>query len=129
MNSAVLQRRENDKAAGAAGRNAPDWQERQESRTGAAAGLPLFLPDGLAQAETPRSGCCAQPKLSIGPVDDPFEREADAVADRVMHPADANGPEGAKSPAVVLQRHIGEDMADPWGHITAQVKVVRGPGN
>jgi hypothetical protein len=29
-----------------------------------------------------------QPKLSIGPVDDIYEREADAMADRVMHMSD-----------------------------------------
>lgn len=40
-----------------------------------------------------------QPKLEVGPVDDPFEREADQVAERVMRSVASAPPAGA--PAVV----------------------------
>lgn len=84
--------------------------------TGSQTGVPLFLQAGqgqepqvqAAQAAGLPSGCGLQARLSIGAVDDPFEREADAVADQVMHTADASGPEGAKSPAVALQRRPGQ---------------------
>ena len=35
-----------------------------------------------------------QPKLTIGPADDPHEREADAIADKVMRMSDAEGLQG-----------------------------------
>ena len=31
-----------------------------------------------------------QPKLTIGPVDDPYEREADAVAEQIMRVSDTD---------------------------------------
>ena len=44
-----------------------------------------------------------QPKLTIGPVDDPYEREADAVADKVMRMSDAEISHG-KSSVIDIQR-------------------------
>ncbi|MBN8786585.1 MAG: hypothetical protein J0I84_05800 [Terrimonas sp.] len=46
-----------------------------------------------------------QPKLTIGPVDDPYEREADTVADRVMRMTDA---EVQQSKPVAVQRKCAE---------------------
>lgn len=51
--------------------------------------IPLSPPERARRAQ-PLSVRCVQPgviqpKLAIGPVDDPLEREADAVADRMMH--------------------------------------------
>ncbi len=40
---------------------------------------------------------CIQPKLTIGPVDDPYEKEADAVADKVMRMSDTQTPQGNSS--------------------------------
>jgi Domain of unknown function (DUF4157) len=52
--------------------------------------LPIFPPDAsppaLSTLKAPSS--VLQPKLEIGAVDDPLEREADTVADRVMRMAD-----------------------------------------
>jgi Domain of unknown function (DUF4157) len=45
--------------------------------------IPLFPPDRPNQPQA------IQPKLAIGPVDDPLEREADSVAERVMRMPDA----------------------------------------
>ena len=42
--------------------------------------IPLFPPERVSRTQQ----VAVQPKLAIGPVDDPLEREADAVADRVM---------------------------------------------
>ena len=48
-----------------------------------------------------------QPKLTIGPVDDPYEREADAIADSVMRMSDAETLQTNPSP-VSIQRKCGE---------------------
>src|SRR5688572_20616397 len=44
-----------------------------------------------------------QPKLTVGPVDDVYEREADAVADRVMRMSDAEQIQG-KISTINVQR-------------------------
>lgn len=44
-----------------------------------------------------------QPKLTIGPVDDPYEREADAVADKVMRMSDPETLQTKYSP-ILIQR-------------------------
>jgi hypothetical protein len=49
---------------------------------GASAGLPLFLRAGTA-------GGLIQPKLVVGQPDDPYEREADRVAEQVVRPTAA----------------------------------------
>jgi hypothetical protein len=59
--------------------------------------LPIF------SKESPRGGHAAttrvlQPKLEIGAVDDPLEREADAAADRVMRAPDAAPALSASAP-------------------------------
>jgi hypothetical protein len=48
-----------------------------------------------------------QPKLTIGPVDDPYEREADAVADKVMRMSDVDVLQ-QKSLPVSIQRKCAE---------------------
>ena len=55
--------------------------------------IPLFPVDRASdsQARHPRSGII-QPKLAVGEIDDPLEREADAVADHVMGMPDPAGP-------------------------------------
>jgi Domain of unknown function (DUF4157) len=56
------------------------------------AGIPLFPPDQASrdQSLSVRSAQpqVIQPKLEIGPVDDPLEREADAIADQLMRMPD-----------------------------------------
>ena len=73
--------------AGPAGRDAPSasWDFGK---------LPIFSPDRLSWfqtrsplAELPMRGVI-QPKLVVGAIDDPLEREADAVADQVMRMPD-----------------------------------------
>src|SRR5690554_6079886 len=44
-----------------------------------------------------------QPKLTIGPVDDPYEREADAVAERVMRMSDTEILQTKRAP-INIQR-------------------------
>src|ERR1700755_401668 len=44
-----------------------------------------------------------QPKLTVGPVDDPYEREADAMADKVMRMSDTETVQTKISP-VDIQR-------------------------
>src|SRR5215211_4472511 len=62
--------------------------ERTASPEGARGGswdfskIPLFAPDRPSGPEAPRP--FIQPKLMIGPVNDPLEHEADRVADQVM---------------------------------------------
>ncbi|HEY2383486.1 MAG TPA: DUF4157 domain-containing protein [Terriglobia bacterium] len=58
---------------------------------GAPAGMPLFLAQGV------------QRKPAVGAVDDPSEREADQVAEKVMGSVD--GPSGA-GPMVPIQRQV-----------------------
>src|SRR5262249_33467825 len=49
----------------------------------------LVDPGGRAAAETKPSPLPSQSKLRIGAVDDPLERQADRMADRVLHMPDA----------------------------------------
>jgi hypothetical protein len=72
-----------------------------------------------AMPATVATGLLAQwglhPKLEVGAVDDPLEREADAVADRVMRMGDGAccgscaGSEGCQRESAVLQRASQED--------------------
>lgn len=138
MKSAVIKRKENDQASRSAARDAPapDWREQQDTPAGAAAGLPLFLTSGrqpatasppsppssgpgpaatvqretLAEEEEPlQPAGTVQPRLLIGAADDPQEREADQVAERVLRaPATPFRPMPRKG-----QRESGQPAALP----------------
>jgi hypothetical protein len=64
--------------------------------------LPIFPPNApppaLSTLKAPAR--VLQPKLEIGAVDDPLEREADTVADRVMRMVDSGPPISAAPPRV-----------------------------
>jgi hypothetical protein len=67
--------------------------------------IPLFSPDRAPRAaEPPRTAAplkgVLQTKLAVGAVNDPLEREADAVADAVMRMADSALSISAVSPQV-----------------------------
>lgn len=76
-----------------------------------------------------------QPKLTIGPVDDPYEREADTVADRVMRMTDA---EVQQSKPVAVQRkcaecekeeHVQKKEDNDFITSTAGKNIQRSPGD
>lgn len=57
----------------------------ERPRPEATAGLPLYLQAGPVQRQvTAEEEEIIQPRFTVGPVDDPYEREADQVADQVM---------------------------------------------
>ena len=45
-----------------------------------------------------------QAKLTIAPVDDPYEREADAVADKVMRMSDVDVMQPKSSPGIIQRK-------------------------
>src|SRR4051812_5330059 len=49
---------------------------------GGSLSIPAYAPDRLSRLEAPSPFW--QPKLAIGPVNDPLEREADRIADEVL---------------------------------------------
>jgi Domain of unknown function (DUF4157) len=67
--------------------------------------IPLFPPDRTNQLQAssasaaPSQTDIIQPKIAVGPVDDPLEREADRLADQVMRVPDA----GVSASAASLQ--------------------------
>jgi hypothetical protein len=76
----------------------------QEAAPGDFSKIPLFPPE-RASSPRPLSVRSAQPnvmqsKLAVGRVDDPPEREADAVADRVMRMPDNPPSIGVTSPLI-----------------------------
>ncbi|HWK04715.1 MAG TPA: DUF4157 domain-containing protein [Puia sp.] len=70
---------------------APKKQGKQGTFFGKKGESPLFAPAFI------------QPRLTIGPVDDPYEREADAMADKVMRMSDTEMLQTKPSP-VSIQR-------------------------
>jgi|GEM_PF-6007758 len=122
MEAVAVQRKPSDKAVKAATAAVSENQSPAGAETGAMAGMPLFmqggasgknsaapLPASRTTAPAVQRACAAcaqqlddrelllQPALTIGPVNDPLEREADAVAERVMRQAggttmQAHGP-------------------------------------
>ncbi len=87
MNTAAPQARAKAVALTPAGHRGTSHCDCAEGEA-AAAGLPRFL----ARHGASGPGCGVQPKLRIGRQDDPFEREADAVADAVVRNQAVNVP-------------------------------------
>jgi hypothetical protein len=77
--------------------------------------IPLFPTEraSRSQASSSRSGII-QPKLAIGPVDDPLEHEADRVADQVMRmPAPGPAVGHARFGGALVQRECDTCKASP----------------
>lgn len=71
-----------------------------------------------------------QTKLSLGGVDDPHERQADAVADRVMRKSAAEGMSSTLSFAPALQsKSAGTSAAPSISHSVGQAVGSPGPGS
>lgn len=60
--------------------------------------------DGSAEPPTDNATSTVQTKLMVGSTDDPYEREADAVSDRVIHGGDAPGITLVHHSATTLHR-------------------------
>jgi hypothetical protein len=123
VEAVAVQRKEREKPAKAEVKTTPEVQIQAVSETGAMAGMPLFMQSGAgargaaAPPPSPWSSplvqrmCkeCAeelagtdkplQRAVTIGAVDDPMEREADAVAAHVMRKA-GNTSTSATAPTV-----------------------------
>ena len=73
---------------------------RSAGRDAPAVSGPRFRPDGHElDAVAARRGVWFQPKLRVGAVDDPLEREADRVAEQVMRSVDRDRPVGVEGTA------------------------------
>ncbi len=98
MEATIARKQDRDQRIRQRTKAVPDESERAAQGGGASAGVPLFLKSHLrsgedeplqepapptAQEEEPAAALPLQPKLAVGAVDDPLEREADQVAERV----------------------------------------------
>lgn len=71
-------------------------------------GLPLYLQGAALQRQlADEEEETLQTRLSLGPADDPYEREAEALAQRVMAPPGAGG--GSAAAVSRVQRQVEED--------------------
>jgi hypothetical protein len=104
MNVAAPQPKASKAAAPARSAPACDCAEGGETE---GAGLPRFLQRFGAGS----GGCGVQPKLTVGRQDDPFEREADALADAVMRDEPVAVP-GATTGVPGVQRLCAECAAE-----------------
>ena len=89
---------------GKAIQRSPPRTAAEASSPAAARALPAAPPNPLwSRLATGPGALCAQAKLTVGAPDNPYEREADAVADRVMRmPAPGSGS------APIIQRKCAE---------------------
>lgn len=84
-----------------------------------------------AREQTDEMRGAVQTKLTVGPPDDIFEREADAVAGQVMRmPAGAHGQSSAFSTGAppVIQREASSAATTPPGH-SATFQTLKSPGS
>ena len=112
MNSIACQHKEKERTARSGTGQAPEPHAQQGTPAGAPAGLPLFL----------RTGGKVQPRLTIGAADDPLEREADVMADRVLR-----SPASPVSPGRDADRSTGGERAS--AAFEAGVNGRRGAGS
>lgn len=70
-----------------------------------------------------------QPRLAIGPVDDPYEREADAMADKVMRMSDAEVLQAKSSPVVIQRKCAACAEEEKWQSKSGDPGIQRSPEN
>jgi hypothetical protein len=85
------------------------------------------LTANAARAENTRTKPVIQPKLMLGPVDDPYEREAERVARQVA--SGATGPvAGTDSRALAIWRRAGADGGAVGTGVQQEIEQARGRG-
>ena len=70
-----------------------------------------------------------QPKLTIGPVDDRYEREADAVADKVMRTTDVEVLQQKSSPIIIHRKCDACEKEDALQSKAHDTFIQRSPGD